>query len=1018
MARVIFLICFLHLSRQTAHSAEHPRDSGKAASFTIDVWQTEDGLPQNSVSAIAQTKDGYLWLGTFNGLVRFDGVRFTRFGPENTPELKSSRIIRLYLDPAGSLWIISESGDLARLQSGRFEAFNRKLEMPAEGAGMLSVDLTGRIWMRSYEGNTLQFRGERFVPVEPPAGITPGSFDIFLTDGEGGEWVLQDDRKIARRIGDRYERLKDPGGEEAYVPLAIKARDGGIWMTNGRELRRYHHGAWQEKRWTISSGERVSVFAMCEDRNGNVWLSTIGRGLLCCEPGGGVRNITTAEGLSHDSLRAIFEDSEGNLWVGTDGGGLNRLKPRLFSVYDTRDGLGGNIVMSVAEDREGNVWMGSNGGGLNRLRGGRISAMTNAPFTPTNRYVWSVLPSRDGSLWFGTWRRGLIHFQENKCDTYTMKDGLAGDKSLVLFEDGRGTLWAGGPGGVSWLENGVFHSYTKENGLSGGEVRALAEDQENNLYIGTDGGLDRLSGGILRHFGPRQGLASEQIRGLYVDKENALWIGTAAGLSLFQNGKFFNYKASDGLRTKSVGGILEDDLNYLWLMADEGIVRVSRAQLMDFAAGKIQAINCFSYDKPDGMGSGESSGAGRVQPAAWKTRDGRLWFGTVKGVSVVDPREVVPHPEMPPVFIEEVLVDDKVRRMLIGASSNDSLPGGGVGAVRMVPGDERVEFHYTALSLTTPKRARFKYQLEGLDRDWVDAGTRRVAYYNHLTPGDYRFRVIACNNDGVWNETGATIGMVVLPHVWQTWWFRVLAMVGVAGLILLIYERRMAQLKGQRLAQEDFARRLIRSQEQDRKRIAGELHDSLGQNLLVIKNRADLGLGPSKSAENASDQLREISSTAIQAIQEVRDIAQNLRPYQIDELGITAAIRSNIARVARSTSINFESEIANIDGLLSAEFEINLFRIVQEILNNIVKHAEASGVEFRLEARGGAIFVGVHDNGGGFDPEQQGVAAEGFGLRGLSERARLMGGECGIESQPGRGTMVTVMIPIPPKKND
>lgn len=1004
---------FLFPAAQLAAEVSKPRfgEGEPQSEYLIRIWQTEEGLPQNSVTSIAQTPDGYIWFGTFNGLVRFDGVRFTVFDSANTPELKSSRLVRLSVDRTGSLWMISEFGDLTRLANGKFKGFASAEGLPSGGASALSEDKNAKLWLSDPAGSIYGFEPDRFLPAPNLPGLTTNSFDTFLDDGEGTQWVIPHKRTIARFSGGQYVTLKDADAkQDLYVRASLRCRTGGLWITNGRVLRKFHRGQWEGPEWNYSA-IRTSVFGMCEDREGNVWLGTFGQGLFRCAPSGAIQRFTTAEGLSHDVVRSICEDNEGNIWVGTDGGGLNRLKPRLFSVYDMGEGSGGNIVMSVTEDRDGNIWLGSNGGGLRYLTPHGIP-ITNHPCVVTNLYIWSVVADRDGHLWFGTWgdSLGLCH---NQRVTY-FAEKQANDKPLVLFEDRSGNLWAGGRNGLNRRGRAGLTVFTIQEGLCHNDVHALAEDSKGRLYVGTDGGLSILSEGRFVNYTRRNGLASDEIRALYVDKEDVVWIGTTAGLSQFKEGRVFNFKIAESSRTKFIGGILEDDSGYLWMVADLGVLRVSHTELNQLAAGRIRSVEWFNYSKSDGMASGECSSSGRSQPIACKAKDGRLWFATVKGVAVVDPRKIIVNRQPPPVFIEEILADNKVYAASLRDGSSARPLIASTPFVTLPAGTEQLELRYTGLSYGNPRRVRFKYRLDGLDHDWVDPDTRRAAYYTRPPPGQYLFRVIACNPDGVWNTKGASLAVIVLPYFWETWWFRILVAVATGGVGIMIYHRRIAQLEQRRIAQENFSRRLIESQEADRKRIAAELHDSLGQNLLVIKNRALLGLNQPPGHAGTAEQLREISSAASHAISEVRSIAHNLRPFQLDQLGLTRAIRATATQMARSSGINFTTDLKEIDHLLPPEFEINFFRIAQECMNNIVKHSGATEVKIALARGEQSVRLTVKDNGHGFDFEQARQANAGFGLSGLAERARLMGGKCEIKSAPGRGATVLIEIPVPP----
>jgi signal transduction histidine kinase len=526
-------------------------------------------------------------------------------------------------------------------------------------------------------------------------------------------------------------------------------------------------------------------------------------------------------------------------------------------------------------------------------------------------------------------------------------------------------------------------------------VVALLEDSQGQLWAGTSGGLSVYRNGAFASFTEKNGLPSDHIRALYEDRDGVLWIGTYdGGLGRLKDGRFTRYTVNEGLYNNGVFAILEDEKDFLWMSCNRGIYRVSRQQLNDYAAGKTSQISSIAYGRQDGMLNIECNGA--RQPAGFKMIDGKLWFPTQGGVAVIDPATVSVNPQPPPVVIENCLL----QRANVDCHQ----------AIDIRPGEENFEVRYTGLSLIKSDQVRFKYRLEGLDRDWVEAGTRRVAYFSYLPPGRYTFKVIAANSDGVWNTEGASLTIVVHPPFWRTWWFLSLAALAIAGLMFTGYSYRVTRLRKAHALQQAFSRQLIQSQEQERKRIAGELHDSLGQNLLIIKNRALLGLTNSERPDAAKQQFDTISASASQAIDEVREIAYNLRPYHLDRLGLTSSIEAMLEKVAASSDVRFTVEVANIDELFSQEDEINIYRIVQECVNNVLKHSQATEARVAVNRNGTAVQISVKDNGQGFDVDGRTPSRRGLGLTGITERTKMLGGTCKLISASGAGTSVTINI--------
>jgi signal transduction histidine kinase len=700
--------------------------------------------------------------------------------------------------------------------------------------------------------------------------------------------------------------------------------------------------------------------------------------------------------LYSNFIPPFCEDREGNLWLGTADHGLRRVRKDFISFYSNEGELEQNKPYPLLEDRNGTIWIGTQGAGLYSYSASRFTHY-GIEGNGLYRGISALYEDRDSRLWVGG--LGTVGwFKDGQLTEAKDRFGLSGQLVRVIFQDSAGRFWIGTDRGLIKYENEQAIRYTTKDGLAGDDVIALLEDRASRLWIGTRSGLSRFSDGKFVSFTEQDGLPSNHVRALHEDSEGTLWIGTYdGGLARLRDNRFTRYTMAEGLFNNGVFSILEDRRGNLWMSCNRGIYSVSKQQLNDFAEGLTQSFTSISYGKADGLLNTECNG--NRQPAGWQARDGRLWFPTQGGVAVVDPAAIITNPQPPPVVIEETLLDRKV----IDPQTT----------LQISPGQENLEIRYTGLSFTKAEHVRFRYKLAGVDKDWIEAGPRRSAYYAHLPPGAYTFKVIAANSDGVWNNEGASLSIVVRPPFWRTWWFATLATLLVAGAAIMVYESRLARLRRAHDAQEAFSRRLIESQEGERKRIAGELHDSLGQNLLIIKNRALLGDQVSAAHEPAREQFAEINASASQAIDEVRTIAYNLRPYHLDRLGLTATLEDMIERVATASGLQLTSVVAPLDDLFSKDDEISVYRIVQESLNNIVKHAQATAAEVEITRADHKVWLTVHDNGRGFNPgtyNVQGAGQPGFGLTGIAERVRMLGGTQAIESGPGRGTTIRIRI--------
>ena len=1002
--------------------------------YTIENWQLEQGLPQISITSIAQTLDGYLWLGTFNGLARFDGVRFTIFDEGNTPALGNSAVTHLQVDAQGALWIVTLAGRLVRMAGGQFTvALQENARLLLDGAGFPD-DSSHRLFLLDRQGGWRQIENDQLAPLDRPERNAVNEAPGFLFENSCLAWVARRG-DISQSQKTTFPVSTGEGGDSNRIALTIYAagasRAGGYWVATSNDVYRLRQGQLSTRVAHLTSVGRDQL-CMKEDGQGCLWIAKWGEGLFRLDGQGAWRRFGAGTGLADNFVNCLYCDREGSLWVGTGQGGLHRIRPRVFQMYDAESGP--HVVMSVTQDRQGRMWFGVNGGGLHTWTTGKLRPVTEPALLRAYELTYSVLADRQDAVWVGLYGITALRWHAGTVTSYDLSEGSSlAMTPHALFEDRAGTIWLGCTHGLLRYENGHFTRYSSREGLSSDTVVALAEDRSGTLYAGTDGGgLNRLRQGRFTCYTERDGLADNHLASLYVDKEDTLWMGTVnGGLGRFKDGRFATVGLKDDLPTATIGTLLEDDLGNLWLGSNRGIIRVSRSALNDYLDGKRGSLAWRVFGPSDGLSTLGCGGAS--QPASCKARDGKLWFATIKGVAVVDPNHLPRNPFPPPVVIEEAVLDDQVRTLPAAASRPDAPCSAGaevpaaansppglssssrVPSLTVPPRTLRVEFRFTALSLMAPEKARFRYRLEPFDRDWIQAGTRRIAYYTGIPPGRYQLRVTACNNDGVWNETGATLGLVVLPPWWMTWWFRGLALISAAGLLFGGYELRLGRLRRERAAQENFSRQLIALQESERQRLAGELHDGMGQDLLVIASQAQLSLSREENSPGAAARLGDIAETAKHALQQARRMAHNLRPGLLEELGFTKAVQATLEKAAQVSGISMAVALDDVDGLLPPEFEVNLFRITQETLNNLLKHAGASEAKITLTKEPRGLCLVVEDNGRGFEPSRRESAPpdqRGFGLRQIAERAKMMGGQFEIQSQPGRGARLTVHVPL------
>ncbi len=787
---VLFLLNAQCLYGQDAFGLDHSRAFTQYASQN---WQSEQGLPENSILNLCQTRDGYLWIATNEGLVRFDGVKFTVFDKKSTPAFTHHSIRGLAEDDNGTLWIGTRGGGLVCYNNGVFTNLTTKDGLPSNTIFSITKARNNQgMWIGSYGGLTL-IRNGKCTTYNASNGLAGKVVSAILESEQQGDnrdvvWVGTEGglSRFKNGIFTNYttkDGLRNNSIRTLYEPRC-SGLQGGLWIGTRLGLNILKDGTIT----SIGNNEKVvegTIYSIVEPKNpghGNniLWIGSVFG--LSRYTNGNWSHYATKQGLANDAVIAMLEDREGSLWVGTNGGGVTRFWSGVFTGYSVYDGVPDKYVLPVYETQRleghiGAVWIGTYQG-VSRLKDGIITNYTEKDGLVNNK-IYSLFeggatgPYRN-TFWIGS-SGGLTMFKNGKFTNYTTKNGLAFDLVSTMVESqdtGKnvGVLWIGTQGGgISKLQNGTFTNYSVKEGLVNIIVRAMLEDHEGTLWIGTDGGLSRFKDGKFTNYTSKEGLPVDGVSSLYEDADGVLWIGTAGGgLCRFQNGQFPVITDKNGMFDNLAYSIVEDDYGFFWMSCNKGIYRVSRGELNDFFAGKIERVSCTSFGTAEGMKRVQCNGG--YQYSGWKDTQGNLWFATSDGAVTVNPNPKNFHknPVVPNVIIESIQADTTS----LLAQNN----------VVLAAGVEKFEFQYTATCLFASERVRFKYILEGYDKDWIDAGSRRTAYYNNLPRGRIlRFRVIACNNDGIWNEAGAWRDFSIAPFWWETWWFYGLCVVFVSG---------------------------------------------------------------------------------------------------------------------------------------------------------------------------------------------------------------------------------------------
>lgn len=966
--------------------------------YCLRTWQVEKGLPQNKVTTVVQTRDGYLWVGTYSGLARFDGVQFKVFDDNNTPELHSSRVTSLVEGADGTLWIGGEGGQLTRYESGRFAAVSFSPTWSGGKIYDIARDAAGDVWLLNEAGELARARDG--LVLTPQAGTV--SKVVGMTSAKDGTiWIAREGRISVLEHG--HLRTMTFDGTPAYIQGIGASRDGGLWVCGDGRIRKWRDGRWIQDLGAAPWGNNI-VTRLIETQSGVLAAGTpdLGLYLIFPEAAENTLHFDRANGFPSDWVISLWEDREGNLWSGT-GAGLVVVRPNNMETVLPPDQCKGRAVLSVFSGQNGELWMGTEGAGLYRFRNG---VWTNFDYAQgiRNPYVWSLAQDASGRLWVGTWGGGL--FVQNG-EAFGFAPGMTNlTPPMPAILAARDGLWIGATAGLLRYQNGKAAWFNPGGGKISSDVRAIAQDKQGAIWFGTAGnGLVRLQNQTIRQFEKADGLSSDFIECLHFDEAGTLWIGTfGGGLNRFSQGHFSVINRRQGLPNGIIGDIESDGQGYFWMSSYGGIVRVSQAELNRCADGETKEVNCLTYGLDDGLPTLQCSEG--LQPAGCKTPDGRLWFPTAKGLVAVNPARVTVNRLPPPVIIEEMRVDDRA----MASEWSSANP------TKIAPGRHRFDFLYTGLSLVAPEKVRFKCRLNGFDNDWVNVGTKRLASYNYIPPGNYSFQVIACNNDGIWNETGASLAFELLPYFWQTSWFRVSALAALlaasGGLVWFDTRRRMRR-KLERIERQ-------RDIEHERARIAQDIHDDLGAHLTRITMLSESARSELGDPTQTAGELNQIYNTARELTRSMDEIVWAVNPKHDTLESLTNYLERFAQDLLATAGIRcrLDMPVQFPEWGLTAEVRHNVFLALKEALHNVVRHAAATEVHIILTLEKSGFRLIIADDGCGFTrnngekpAEGTGRFSSGNGLGNMDRRLREIGGGCKIQTAPGQGTKVIFTVP-------
>ncbi|HEY1787747.1 MAG TPA: two-component regulator propeller domain-containing protein, partial [Verrucomicrobiae bacterium] len=906
------------------------------------------------------------------------------------------RVTSLFEDADGNLWIGYETGELTRYRDGHFYTTDFRAPWEQKKIQTIRADASGDVWLLNDAGTLVDVKGR--VVATPNAQGSAGATALvsdskgtIWADAGGNAYILQDGslKPLPSRSGD-------------YVKCVCTGADGGLWIIGQNYLSEWKDGQMHDE--GQSPLGQSPVEAMIQMKSGCLAVGTLDQGLYLIFPGKNVVHFNRANGFPDNWVRCLSEDQEGTLWVGTGSSGLLALRQSRVITLKPPDDWQGASVLSITRSGDGSLWAGTEGAGLYRYHDGQWTNFGTDTGIP-NPFDWSVSEDAKGGLWVGTWGGGLCIKHGARFQPITNTESATA--TTAILHGKNGVTWIGTITGLLKYQNGIATHYGEKEGLVLPDIRALAEEPDGTLWFGMlGGGVGRLKNGVIKQFRQSDGLSSDFVQCLHLDEHNALWIGTyGGGLDCLKQGRFSSVGVNQGLPNNYICAIEQDRSNNFWISSHAGIFRIQESELNECADKMSPSVHSLVYGIGDGMPTLQCSGG--FQPVSFRTADGRLWFSTSTGVVVINPDDIKVNELPPPVHIEKLVVDGHAESSL--SSTN--------GPLQVAPGQQTFVFYYTGISFVSPEKMGFKYRLAGLDPGWTDAGTKRTVIYSHIPPGTYRFEVIGCNSDGVWNRAGATLEFTVQPYFWQTWSFRIGS--GLAGAAFLTFavlgiaRWRMRQ-KLERLERQ-------RAVERERARIARDIHDNLGANLTRISLLSQSAHGELNNSREAAAQLDRIYETTREMTRAMDEIVWAVNPEHdtLDSVGNYLGKFAQEYLGSLGIRCRLDLPVQLPQWLVTAEVRHHLFLAFKEALHNVVKHAAASEVSVSLTTTDRSFTLVARDNGRGFSPRavaekkaREIGRSSGNGLLNMKLRLEKIGGHCEIESAPGTGTEIKFVVEL------
>jgi len=949
--------------------------------YVREHWGAEEGFPGGPVYAFAQTPDGYIWIGTEKGLVRFDGLRFTLFQHANSPTFPGAPVLGLAVDSEGGLWIRQQASRLLRYHDGIFRDVIKDLRQAEPSVTAMSQERNSDVLFSGLVNGTFKYSDGKFLTLASQAQLPKLVISLAET-ADGKIWLgTRESGLFFLKEGKIYALTKALSDKKINSLLPIDSRELWVGMDDGAV------------RWTGTGLSPVApshvlshlqVLSMIRDRDSNVWVGT-STGLFRVNAKG-VSSLNGGRQHPTGEVTALFEDREGNLWIGT-ARGIERLREAVFTTYFKDRGLPFDNIGPVYTDSEGRTWFAPLQGGLYWLKDGEIHPEKSSDL---GRDVVYSIGGRKGELWLGRQKGGLTHLHPVgngfASETYTQAQGLAQNSVYAVHQSRDGTVWAGTlSAGLTSFKNGRFRTYTTANGLASNTIASIIEGSDGTMWFGTPNGVNALSNEQWLVYTSSDGLPPGTVNCLLQDSKGVIWIGTANGLALIRLGSVLTPRDAPEALREEILGIEEDSTGWLWIATANHILRVNRDKFLSLT---LSQADVRDYGLADGLRGTE--GVRRHQSVV-KDLLGRIWLSTNGGLSFVNPARTTINSVPAVVHVEGITADG--REIKLGPR------------IRIVAPHQRVTVTYAGLSLAVPSRVRFKYRLDGFDQDWSEPVADREAVYTNLGPGSYRFHVLASNSDGLWNSSESVVQFEIAPVFWQTWWFLLAAALALTLFLLALIRLRMLQLTRQLHVR--FEERLA-----ERTRIAQELHDTLLQGFLSASMQLDVADDRLPADSPAKPLVRRVLALMRQVTDEGRNTLRGLRSLEQSVPDLEQAFSQIRDEFPTHTEIAFRVIVEGAPRHLGPIIRDDVYFIGHEALSNAFRHSRATDIEVEIEYAPNQLRVLVRDDGCGIDTHILHSGREGhWGLSGMRERAGRIGAKLRVLSRATAGTEVELTVP-------